>query len=113
MDSLRHSRSPMRKRARGLAFPFFVAHFAASVYFVLSSMGGLAFVESGPHVTSSRLVELGAQVLPFPVLPILSLPGGDSLFVPLWAALMVNSLLWTGIASFIVSTRGRHSRAAG
>ena len=91
---------------------FFVADVNRAARFYID-MGGLAFVESGPHVTSSRLVELGAQVLPFPVLPILSLPGGDSLFVPLWAALMVNSLLWTGIASFIVSTRGRHSRAAG
>ena len=104
----------MSTRVRGLGCLFLVAHFGASVYVVLTSFGAnMAFPEAGPPVPPNRLLELAAELLPFPVLSIaLSLPSTVSRFVPWWTPLMVNSLLWTGIALLLTSKRVRHPRAA-
>ena len=104
----------MSTRVRGLVFLFFVAHFAASVYVVLTSIGAnMAFLETGPQIAPNPLLELAAEVLPFPTLPIaLSLPSGVSRLVPWWAPLMVNSVFWAGTAFFLTSKRVGHARAA-
>ena len=102
----------MSTRVCGLACLFFVAHFAASVYLFLTGMGGLAFPETAPPLPPNRLLELAESVLTFPILPIaLSVPN-ISRFVPWWTPLMVNSLLWVGIALLLMSKRVRHPRAA-
>ncbi len=104
----------MSTRVRSLACLFFVAHFAASVYLVLTSFGAnTAFAETGPQVAPNRWLELGAEVLPFPIVPIaLSLPIDVSRFVPWWIPLIVNSLLWVSVALLLRSKRVRHPRAA-
>lgn len=104
----------MTNRVRGLACLFFAVHFAASVYVVLTSIGAnMTILETGPQLSPNPLLELAAEVLPFPTLPIdLSLPGNVSRFVPWWTPLMVNSLLWVGTALLLSSRRVRHPRAA-
>jgi hypothetical protein len=104
----------MSTRVRGLACLFFLAHFAASVYVVLTDFGAaVAFPEIGPPLPPNHLMQLSERVLTFPVLPIaLSLPSAASQFIPLMGALMVNSLLWVGIALFLASKGVRHARAA-
>ena len=103
----------MSARVRGLACLFFLAHFAASVYVVLTRFGGMAFSETEPPLPPNHLLELSERVLTFPIFPIaLSLPSAASRFIPLWALLMVNSLLWVGIALLLASKRVRHARAA-
>jgi hypothetical protein len=104
----------MSTRVRSLACLFFLAHFAASVYVVLTGFGaGMAFSETGPPLPPNHLLQLAERVLTFPSLPIaLSLPSAASRFMPLWMPLMVNSLLWVGIALLLASKRVRHARAA-
>jgi hypothetical protein len=104
----------MSTRVRSLACLFFLAHFAASVYVVLTSFGeGMAFSETGPPLPPNHLLHLAERVLTFPILPIaLSLPSAASRFIPLSALLIVNSLLWVGIALLLASKRVRHARAA-
>ena len=103
----------MSTRVRSLACLLFLAHFAASVYVVLNGLGGLAFPETGSPLPPNQSLRLAERVLTFPVLPIvLSLPSAVSQFIPLVGALMVNSLLWVGIALLLASKRVRHARAA-
>jgi len=104
----------MSTRARSLACLFFLAHFAASVYVVLTGFGAdMAFPETGPPLPRNHLLQLAERVLTFPMLPIaLSLPSSASRFIPWWAPLMVNSLLWAGIAVLLASKRVRHAGAA-
>ena len=103
----------MSTRVRGLAFLFFVAHFAASVYVVLTGFGAMAFSETRPPLPPNQFLQLAERVLTFPVFPIvLSLPSAASRFIPLWAPLMVNSALWAGTALLLASKRIRHARAA-
>jgi hypothetical protein len=104
----------MSTRVRSLACLFFLAHFAASVYVVLTGFGAdMAFPETGPPLPPNHLLQLAERVLTFPILPIaLSLPSAASLFIPWWAPLMVNSLLWVGIVLLLASKRVRHARAA-
>ena len=104
----------MSTRALGLAFLFFVAHFAASVYVFLANFGAhVYFSETAPPVAPNPLLELAAEVLTYPIVPIvLSLPSNVSRFIPLSGALIANSLLWVGIALFLTSKRVRHPRAA-
>ena len=104
----------MSTRVRGLACLFFLAHFAASVYVVLTGFGAdMAFPETGPPLPPNHLLHLAETVLTFPILPIaLWHPSGASRFIPWWTPLMVNSLLWVGIALLLASKRVRHARAA-
>ena len=104
----------MSTRVRSLACLFFLAHFAASVYVVLTGFGaGMAFSETRPPLPPNHLLQLSERVLTFPILPIvLSLPSAVSQFIPLVGALMVNSLLWVGIALLLASKRVRYERAA-
>jgi hypothetical protein len=104
----------MSTRVRSLACLFFLAHFAASVYVVLTDFGaGMAFSETEPPLPPSHLLELSERVLTFPIFPIvLSLPSAVSQFIPLVGALMVNSLLCVGIGLLLASKRVRHARAA-
>ena len=54
-----------QRRVRGLAFLLFVAHFASSVFVIFSSMGNMAFVETGPQPAPNRLLPVAeGQVLP-------------------------------------------------
>lgn len=104
----------MSTRVRALACLFFVAHFAASLYLVLTSFGAnMAFTETGPQHAPNSALELAEKVLTFPILSIvLALPTTVSQFIPLWAPLMVNSLLWSGAVLLLASKRVRHLRAA-
>lgn len=104
----------MSTRVRSLACLFFFAHFAASVYVVLTGFGAdMAFPETGSPLPPNQFLQLAERVLTFPVLPLaLSLPRAASRFMPLWAPLMVNSLLWVAIALLLASKRVRHARAA-
>jgi hypothetical protein len=103
----------MSTRVRGLACLAFVAHFVASVLLFVASIGSMAFLESGPQPPPNHLLELAERVLTFPILPIaLSLPSAASRFIPWWTPLMVNSLLWVGIALLLASNRVRRPRAA-
>jgi hypothetical protein len=103
----------MSTRVRTLACLFFVAHFAASVYLVLTSIGAMAFTETGPQVTPNPMLELAERVLTFPILSIAaSLPSAVSQFIPLWAPLIVNSLFWSGVVLLLASKRVRYLRAA-
>lgn len=104
----------MSTRVRSLACLFFLAHFGASVYVVLTGFAaGMAFPETGPPLPPNQFLQLAERVLTFPILPIaLSLPTAASSFLPLWAPLMANSLLWVGIALLLASKRVRHARAA-
>jgi hypothetical protein len=104
----------MSTRVRILACLFFLAHFVASVYLVLTSIGAnMAFTEAGPQITPKPLLEIGEKVLTFPILSIaVSLPSAVSPFIPLWAPLIANSLLWSGIILLLASKRARYLRAA-
>ena len=104
----------MWTRVRSFACLFFVAHFAASVYLVLTSIGAnMAFTETGPQLTPNPVLELAERVLTFPILPIaVALPSAISRFIPLWAPMIVNSLLWSGAVLFLASKRVRYLRAA-
>ena len=104
----------MSTRVQTLACLFFVAHFAASVYLVLTNIGAnMAFIETGPQVTPNPMLELAERVLTFPILSIAaSLPSAVSQFIPLWAPLIVNSLFWSGVVLLLASKRVRYLRAA-
>ena len=104
----------MSTRVRTLACLFFAAHFAASVYLVLTSIGAdMAFTETGPQVAPNPLLELAESVLTFPILSIAAfLPSAVSQFTPLWTPLIVNSLLWSASVLLLTSKRVRSLRAA-
>jgi len=104
----------MSTRVRTLACLFFVAHFAASFYLVLTSIAAnFAFTETGPQVAPNPVLELAERLLTFPILSIVaSLPGAVSRFTPLWAPLIVNCLLWSGVVLLLASKRVRSLRAA-
>ena len=104
----------MSTRVRSFACSFFVAHFVASVYLVLTSIGAnMAFTETGPQPTPNPLLELAERVLTLPILPIaVALPSAISRFIPLWAPLILNSLLWSGVVLLLASKRVRYLRAA-